>query len=172
MKLKTIVFPAFIALLASMTLSAQSPKLNQISISLGSDEGVCVSTANSVSDAFTAPVTIGSESGGAGAGKASIAPLAFSKNLDQCSATYVLDLFTGKLIPTVTITFSAAGAGPSGKALLTLTLRNVHVTSFSSAASDGSQINEQVVLVFGAITIKDNAAGTTVGCDQTTNVCQ
>jgi hypothetical protein len=64
MKLETIALPVLITLLASMTLNAQSPKLNQISVSLGTDQGVCISAANSVSDAFSSPLTVGSASSG------------------------------------------------------------------------------------------------------------
>src|SRR6185437_4865886 len=102
MKLKSIAFSISMALLACIPGSAQPQKLNQIGISLGTDQGACVSSVNSVSDGFSSPVSIGSQSGGAGAGKATISPINFTKNLDQCSATYVLDLFTGRLIPTVT----------------------------------------------------------------------
>ncbi len=86
--------------------------------------------------------TIGSATGGAGAGKASFQDLHFEQLFDKSSPQVALYCATGKHIATATLSVRKAGgstdaAGNSGSDFLKIKMTDVLVSSFQVAGADG-----------------------------------
>jgi type VI protein secretion system component Hcp len=116
--------------------------------------------------------TIGSATGGAGAGKASIKPLVLSKAPDDCTPLLFRALFLGQHADTATLTVGTKKT----PVLFTIRLNTVFVTDLkhefakNGAGTQDDVLLETVTLDFAALTF--TTGGATVSCNQTTNTCQ
>ncbi len=169
--IKSSLFSLFIALAASSVGSAQS--VSNVTVNLPVISGAvgapaCSSSVNSVSYGFSNSVNIASSTTGAGAGKASASAITIVKSNDACSPNYIIALFKGANLPTVTLTISSA-SGP----LLTITLTNVFVSSVSDTDAAGQSLvgAEKVTLEYGSIKIIDSASKVEVNCSISNNTC-
>lgn len=105
------------------------------------------------------PTTIGSATGGAGAGKVNFKELVVTKHVDKASAKLFLHCCNGVHFPEATITVRKAGGdgGGSGRDYLVYTFDTVFVTSIDWAGPGDEGPEESVAFVFGQIDIKYTA---------------
>ena len=110
--------------------------------------------------------TIGSATGGAGAGKISFAPLTVTKMLDSTSALLLTHMSTGAHFSEVKIEVFGAG----NALIATYKLKTAFVTSDIVGGASMS-LSEEVVFVFGVLESDVNFGGGTFhSCwDQVTN---
>ena len=127
--------------------------------------------------------TVGSASGGAGAGKAKLTEAVISKQVDELASPLLFQLLTtGGHLDSATFEFRKVGggapAGPTEKPWITIKLSMVLVTQFAQSVSAGDESpNEVVHLAYGAVNIAINGVntqgaitpGTPVGWNQVTN---
>ena len=92
----------------------------------------------------------GSIGGGGGAGKVSFSSLNMMKNVDASSSDLLLDVATGRHLPTATFT-AQWGTGPTASKLV-LTLKDVFVESVQHSGSGGSAPTESLSLGFTSLT--------------------
>ena len=98
----------------------------------------------------TAPATTGSAGGGAGAGKAELQELSFTKALDALSPEILRTLVTGGHFTTAKLLVNATGVGNSPTHQYEL--RQVFVTSVTQGGSaDARPLTEKVTIAFGAL---------------------
>ena len=102
--------------------------------------------------------------GGAGAGKANVQDLSFTKYIDKSTPDLMLAACNGKHYPTATLIVRKAGETPLE--YLTITLTELIVTSVSTGGSGGEdRLTENVTLNFAAVKLdyieqkKDGSAG-------------
>ena len=101
--------------------------------------------------------TIGSATGGAGAGKATFGELNVHKKFDQCSPALFGAVSTGKHFSSLTLTQEDS----NGNVLLTLTLDEVLVTNWQVSGSVHDEFpGESVNFAFAKICVKETAGGT------------
>ena len=173
--IKSSLFSLFIALAASSIGSAQSAGNVTVSLpAIGPMYGpACTSSVSSISYGFSIPVNLQGLPG-TGAGKASGSNITIVKANDTCSPNYILFLFKGVNLPTVTLTVSSAPtlSSPSGP-LLTITLTNVFVSSVSDTDAAGQSLigAEKVTLAYESIKIVDSTSNVQVNCSFATNTC-
>jgi len=136
----------------------------------------CTFAALSISDTITNPATIGSATGGAGAGKVTLTPLVVLKSLDSCSIPLFTDVLQGTQLPSVVISIFGSPANQSAatngqKPLLVITLTNVLVNSISDSDSTQASFTEKVTFEYGGINIQNLTNNTSTTCDATANTC-
>lgn len=96
---------------------------------------------------LSSPVTIGGGSGGAGAGKLTLADFHISKRIDPLSTELTQAVATGRHFPEVVLSIPIGGPGSPFE--LEYTLRQVFVSSLQqSGSADGS--SESVSFSYGA----------------------
>ena len=93
-------------------------------------------------------VTIGSATGGSGAGKAKLNRLTVEKRVDSASAALFQRLATGAHIPSMELFVRRGGA--TGQGYLKYRFATVFVTSVSPSG-DGEQMRERVTFAYGAV---------------------
>lgn len=102
------------------------------------------------------PATIGTGTGGAGAGKVNLSDLAVQKKFDQCSPALFGAVAMGKHFNAVTLTQEDS----TGNVVLTLTMNEVFVTSWQAGGSVNEPLpTESVTFAFAKIKIEDTASG-------------
>jgi type VI secretion system secreted protein Hcp len=110
------------------------------------------------------PTTIGSATGGAGAGKAKFSLLTIQKNIDQASTNLFQATTTGAHFPEAKLFVRKAG---TGRDYLTYTFRMVFVTRVKWDGGEGDESPvETVDLVYGAMQVeylRTDASGAPVG---------
>ena len=90
--------------------------------------------------------------GGAGAGKANVQDLSFTKYIDKSSPDLLLAACNGKHYPTATLVVRKAGETPLE--YLTITLTELLITSVSTGGSGGEdRLTENVTLNFAAVKV-------------------
>lgn len=102
-------------------------------------------------------VTIGSQSGGGGAGKADFSPVAISKRTDTASMALFECCVTGDHIDEATLALRRAGgsADKPGDIFLQFTFKFVMVSNISWSGGSGMEVcSEAVSLEYGAIKIE------------------
>jgi type VI secretion system secreted protein Hcp len=112
------------------------------------------------------PTTIGSATGGAGAGKIKFNEFTITKTTDSASPLFFLKAATGEHIPKVTLEMRKAGGDPksSGPAFLKYTFSTVF-TSKISWAHDDEAPKESITFVYGQLALNytsQNRDGTPV----------
>jgi type VI secretion system secreted protein Hcp len=95
--------------------------------------------------------TVGTGSGGGGAGKVAFDDVRFQKLYDSSSPTLMLRMASGQHIPSVTFTFRRPGAG--GATFLTYKLTDVVVTSYLQGGDKERPLLENVELNFSRVEI-------------------
>jgi type VI secretion system secreted protein Hcp len=116
--------------------------------------------------------TIGSGTGGSGAGRAKLNELTVEKRVDSASTALFQRLVTGQHIPGMVLYVRRAGAtGPAAEGYLTYTFGTAFVTSVRPSG-DGEQMRERVTFAYGSI--KQNywqqtATGALIGSPLTTS---
>lgn len=104
----------------------------------------------------TNPTTIGSASGGAGAGKISFSPLKVTKMLDSASVLLLTHMATGNHFKEVKIDVF----GPGNTLIATYKFGTVFVTSDLVGGASMS-LTEDVIFVFGQLESDVNIGGST-----------
>lgn len=99
-----------------------------------------------------APVTLGSATGGAGAGKAKLETLTVKKPIDATTPLFLGALTTGHRFGTMTLEVPLNGARKVGATTFELHLSNVFVKKDSISGADDGQPTEQIDLAVGAVT--------------------
>jgi type VI secretion system secreted protein Hcp len=98
------------------------------------------------------PVTIGSQSGGAGGGKAKFEPLTIKKMVDSSSPGLMAAAGRSTPIPAATLVVRNGNTG-AGDAYLQYRLKTVFVTKVTVAAAAGEEgVQETVELRYGGLT--------------------
>lgn len=107
-------------------------------------------------------VNIGSQSGGAGAGKADFSAVSVMKATDKATMELFANLCTGTHIPDAVIALRRSGVqGKSGSIFLQFSFKLVYVSSINWSGGSGNEIcNESVSLDYGSIKIEYFAQGT------------
>ena len=122
------------------------------------------------------PATVGSATGGAGAGKAKLNQLTVEKRVDSASAALFLRMAAGAHFPSMELFVRRAGT--TGQGHLKYRFATVFVTSVSPSGGAGEEMRERVTFAYGAVAqsyTRMDANGTvfgsplTAGWDQVTN---
>ncbi len=100
--------------------------------------------------------SVGSASGGAGAGRASLTELIFSKPADRSSPIWFQDLAQGKVVQQVVVTMVRPG---SINPYLTVTLTNAVVSSYHINHDGNGQVVETIGLTYQRINIEYHGTG-------------
>jgi type VI secretion system secreted protein Hcp len=94
--------------------------------------------------------SVSATSGGAGAGKANLQDLSFTKYIDRSSPVILTDLVTGKVIPKAKLTVVKAGEKP--KPYLRMCFTGVRLTSVSTGGSGGEdRLTENVTFAYATV---------------------
>jgi type VI secretion system secreted protein Hcp len=101
------------------------------------------------------PTTIGSATGGAGAGKIKFNEFTIKKTSDASSPTFFKNCVAGSHYKTVTITMRKAGGDPStaGKAFLKFQFETVFTTKIDWSGPGDEGPEESITFVYGRITV-------------------
>ena len=119
------------------------------------------------------PTTIGSATGGAGAGKAQFNELVITKHVDKASPAFFKNCVSGAHYKDVIITLRT-GTGNNTTTFLTYTFETVFITGIDTNGTNGGDIpTEKVTFVYGQLAIKYTAQNATdsgqFGWDQIEN---
>ncbi len=120
------------------------------------------------------PTTIGSATGGAGAGKIAFNELHITKKVDRASPLLFKQMASGAHYKTVVLTLRKAG---EKEPYMTFTMDTVFVSKQDYSGGSPEVANEEVTFVFGKVVVQSNdrnADGTLappvqMGWDQVTN---
>jgi type VI secretion system secreted protein Hcp len=115
------------------------------------------------------PTTIGSATGGAGAGKIKFNEFSITKKIDKSSPAFFKNLAAGAHYPTVTLTLRRAG---ETKPYLTYTMKTVFTTKIDHSGDSPDLVSEQITFVFGQVLeqVTDGDVTAQAGWNQVTNV--
>ena len=119
------------------------------------------------------PTTIGTATGGAGAGKVKFNEFTIKKVTDQASPLFFKNCCVGAHYKTVTVSMRRTERAPAGKEFLRFKFETVFVTriDWSGPGDDGPE--ESITFVYGKLGIRvtpDNGAKPVIaGWDQVTN---
>ncbi len=99
---------------------------------------------------FSNPRTIGSATGGAGAGRPTASEVVMTRAVDVVSTQLQQALLTNEDLSSVQVFFRKAGAvGGAGQPYMTLTLTNAFITALQMHSDSGSEVPvEEIHLVF------------------------
>ena len=112
------------------------------------------------------PTSIGSATGGAGAGKVKFDTLSITKRVDTASPALFQICASGGHFKTATLALRKAGSGgdKAGKPYLQYTFKTVFITKITNSGSGGDDLPTEVVeFAFGALEVsyaKQNKDGT------------
>lgn len=123
----------------------------------------------------SSPTTIGSATGGAGAGKVAFNEFKITKKVDRASPLLFRQMATGSHYKTVVLTLRKAG---EKEPYMTYTMDTVFVTKINYGGGSPEVANEEVTFVLGKVVVQStdrNADGTLApavqyGWDQVLNV--
>jgi type VI secretion system secreted protein Hcp len=109
------------------------------------------------------PTTIGSATGGAGAGKASFKEFTITKHTDKSSTTFFKNCCSGTHYPNVVITLRKAGgeSGSSGREFLVYKFETVFTTKIDWSGPGDEGPEEEISFVYGKIEITYTAPDNT-----------
>lgn len=123
------------------------------------------------------PTTIGSATGGAGAGKVKFDSFVFTARVSQASPTFALMCASGTHAPTAVLV--ARKAGGKQEEFYKVTFKTVFITAYKSIGVGGTEVlpRDEVTCVFGEYEIdyktqlKDGGVGPSIktGWNQVTN---
>jgi type VI secretion system secreted protein Hcp len=118
------------------------------------------------------PITISSDGGGAGAGKAQVSDFTIVKHIDKSSPVLMVAVCTGEHIRDGMFTVEdprAARGGKGGEAFLKIKLTDILISSFQTGGGGTDQPMDQVSLNFAKIdvAVRDSKGNWTQGtsCD-------
>jgi type VI secretion system secreted protein Hcp len=102
------------------------------------------------------PTTIGSATGGAGAGKAELHEFVIKKMTDSASPAFFKNCVAGAHYKTVTIEMRKAGGGPNnaGKPFLQYQFKNVFVSKINWSGPGDEGPEEAITFVYGKLRVK------------------
>jgi type VI secretion system secreted protein Hcp len=114
------------------------------------------------------PTTIGSATGGAGAGKILFNELTITKKVDRASPALFKNEAAGAHYLTAILSVRNAG---ETKPYLTYTMKTVFTTSIDSSGASPEVVSEEIKFVFGSVTIEvlEDGLVTQAGWDQVLN---
>ena len=93
--------------------------------------------------------------GGGGAGKVSIQDVSFTKYLDKASPNLLLMCCNGKHYPDAKLVVCKAGGGDDALEYMTITMKDVLISSVSNGGSGGEdRLTENVTLNFAKVEVK------------------
>jgi type VI secretion system secreted protein Hcp len=147
------------------------PGHSSITIKVGgltctTSEGSGTFSATAYSFGATQPTSIGSATGGAGTGKASIMPLNVTKLFDECSPSLFGAVVTPKHFATVDL-FQDDGKGHT---FLTIHLEDVLISSYQIGGSQSSDSpRESIQFDFQKICVAEPGNGSKLCYDHSTN---
>jgi type VI secretion system secreted protein Hcp len=101
--------------------------------------------------------TVGSATGGAGAGKATFSDFTFTSAISAASPKILLACAQGSHYPSAVLSVRKAGGAGTAPTIdfLKITLSEVFVTEYQDAASAGDEVPQEIVnLAFGAIRVE------------------
>jgi type VI secretion system secreted protein Hcp len=112
--------------------------------------------------------TIGSATGGAGAGKIKFNEFTIKKSVDKASPALFRNEAAGAHYQTAILTIRRAG---ETKPYLTYTMKTVFTTKVDYSGSSGEPVVEEVTFVFGSVTVEVSEDGVVkqAGWDQVLN---
>ena len=136
----------------------------------GPNGSPCVFEIRDFSFGVENPTTIGSATGGAGAGKAKFNEFTIKKTVDSASPAFFKNCVTGAHYKTVTLTMRKAGGDSesSGQVFLKYSFSTVFTTKIDWSGPGDEGPEEQITFVYGALGITytpqntDGSAGTPV----------
>lgn len=123
----------------------------QLQLSPGPAEGKEAIELESFSWGATNATTIGSATGGAGAGKVKFNELTISKKVDKASPTIFKTSAMGAHYQTATLTLRKAGEKTP---YMTYTMETVFVTNVTYSGDSPNVATETVTFVFGKVTVE------------------
>jgi type VI secretion system Hcp family effector len=130
----------------------------------------------SIKTSWTSPVTIGSATGGAGAGKVQSQPFIITKNLDRTSPGLFVDVTTGRHLRNVLIGVFDTNNRGNLRRVFTFLLDTVFVSSLEFDAADSRQRGalplDVVSFAYAKLTIKDETSGLSTAFDFTRNAVE
>jgi len=102
------------------------------------------------------PTTIGSATGGAGAGKVKFNEFTIKKTVDSASPLFFKNLATGAHYKTVTLEMRKAGGDPqsSGQVFLKYTFGTVFTTKIDWSGPGDEGPEEQITFVYGKLSVE------------------
>lgn len=123
----------------------------------------------------TNPTTIGSATGGAGAGKIKFNELTINKKVDRASPLFFKQMATGAHYKKAVLTVRKAG---DKEPYMTFTMEIAFISNMNYGGSSPEVVNEEVTFVFGKVVVQSNdrnadgsaAAPVQAGWDQVTNM--
>jgi len=121
------------------------------------------------------PTTIGSATGGAGAGKATFGELTIKKTSDRASPSFFKSCVTGAHYKTVTLEMRKAGgdAMPAGKPFQRFSFGTVFTTKIDWSGPGDEGPEESITFVYGSLRVEylaqDPTNGSSFEWDQTQN---
>jgi len=110
----------------------------------------------------TNPTTVGTTSGGGGAGKVSLSDFSVMKKCDVASPSVFQNCCKGTHYDTATISLNKAGGGAAPVTFLKYDFQEVYVSAVNWSGSSGQdEATESVTFAYGAVTITYQAQPTT-----------
>ncbi len=136
----------------------------------GTNGSLCTFAIKDFSFGVENPTTIGSATGGAGAGKINFNEFTIKKTVDSASPLIFKNAATGAHYKTVTLTMRKAGGDPqsSGQVFLKYTFGTVFTTKINWSGPGDEGPEEQVTFVYGALAVEyktqkhDGTLGTSI----------
>jgi type VI secretion system secreted protein Hcp len=115
------------------------------------------------------PTTIGSATGGAGAGKVKFNEFTITKKIDKASPALFKNMASGAHYPTVILTLRRAG---ESKPYMTYTMKTVFTTKIDHSGASPEMVSEEITFVYGQVLeqVTDGDATAQAGWNQITNV--
>jgi type VI secretion system Hcp family effector len=130
----------------------------------------------SIKGVWTQSTTIGSATGGAGAGKVQQQPFVIVKHLDRASPRLFLDVTTGRVVRSVLVGVFDTDSRGRPVRVFSFLLEDVFVSSLEFDAADsrsrGAMPMDQVSFVYARLTVREDSTGVSQGFDFTRNAIQ
>jgi type VI secretion system secreted protein Hcp len=122
----------------------------------GPNGSPCVFEIKDFSFGVENPTTIGSATGGAGAGKVKFNEFTIKKTVDSASPSFFKNCATGSHYKTVTLTMRKAGGDPhsSGQAFKTFTFGTVFTTKINWSGPGDEGPEESITFVYGTLSVE------------------
>ena len=122
----------------------------------GPNGSPCVFEIKDFSFGVENPTTIGSATGGAGAGKVKFNEFTIKKTVDSASPLFFKNLATGVHYKTVTLEMRKAGGNPesSGQVFLKFTFGTVFTTKIDWSGPGDEGPEEQITFVYGKLSVE------------------
>jgi len=153
-RLKRPLLEGALAVATTAIVAGPTPVIADTFLKLGDIQGESTDIKHkgeidilSFSQSFINTVSIGSATGGAGAGKVQCGAVTMMKNIDASSPFLLKGVATGQHFPDATITFRSAATGKNTTDYYVIKMQDVFVTELSQTDSaDPDRIFEKLVL--------------------------